>query len=303
MAAKTPAGTLITNIAKATYDLPNGGSGSVDSNSVSVKVDEILDVSVATLSASDVIVSPGATKQVLVFKVTNAGNGPEAFKLTARDNITGDDFDPTTTSIVLDTNGNGSYDPGVDTVYVAGANDPLLAADASVTVFLLSTIPAAATDGQRGEVDLVAAAMTGTGTAGTVFTGQGQGGGDAVVGSTGASAQDKGFYRVSAALVGLAKSAAVSDPFGGTTHVPGSTITYTLVASVTGSGSIANLTLTDSAPVGTTYQPGTLDLGGTSLTDAADGDQGEVVGGNVVVRLGNVAAGASRTVTFKVKVN
>jgi hypothetical protein len=30
------------------------------------------------------------------------------------------------TSLVLDTNDNGAYDAGVDTVYAAGANDPLL---------------------------------------------------------------------------------------------------------------------------------------------------------------------------------
>jgi uncharacterized repeat protein (TIGR01451 family) len=247
--------------------------------------------------------TPGATNQVLTFKVTNAGNGQEAFKLTARDNATGDDFDPTTTSIVIDTNNNGTYDPGTDTVYTAGSNDPSLAPDGTVTVFLLSTIPAGATNGQRGEADLVATSVTGSGTPGTVFAGKGDGGGDAVVGSTTATASAAGFYAVSAASVTLTKSATVTDPFGGTSHVPGSIITYTLVASVSGSGSASNLVISDTVPSDTTYQAGTLTLGGTSLTDAADSDAGEVVTGNVTVRLGTVAAGASQTATFKVKVN
>jgi uncharacterized repeat protein (TIGR01451 family) len=302
-AAKTPAGTVISNTAKATFDLPGGGTDSVDSNTTTVKVDEILDVAVASLNSGDVMTTPGATNQVLTFKVTNAGNGQEAFKLTARDNATGDDFDPTTTSIVIDTNNNGTYDPGTDTVYTAGSNDPSLAPDGTVTVFLLSTIPAGATNGQRGEADLVATSVTGNGTPGTVFAGKGDGGGDAVVGSTSATASAAGFYAVSASSVALTKSATVTDPFGGTSHVPGSIITYTLVASVTGSGSASNLVISDAVPSGTTYQAGTLTLGGTSLTDAADSDAGEVITGNVTVRLGTVAAGASQTATFKVKVN
>ncbi len=302
-AASTPAGTMISNTAKATYDLPNGGSGSSDSNTVTFEVDEVLDVAVASLNSGDVTVTPGATSQVLAFKVTNAGNGQEAFKLAARDNLTGDDFDPTTTSIVIDSNGNDTYDPGVDTVYVAGTNEPNLAPGAAVAVFLLSTIPAGSTNGQRGQADLVATSVTGSGTAGTVFSGKGTGGSDAVVGSTTASASASGFYAVSAASVSLVKSATVADPFGGTSHVPGSTITYTIVATVSGSGSLSNLTVSDVVPTGTTYDPGTLTLGGTALTDAADSDPGEVVAGTMTTRLATVAAGSSRTITFKVKVN
>lgn len=302
-AAKTPAGTVISNTAKATYDLPNGGSGSLDSNTITLKVDEVLDVAVALLNSGDVTVTPGATSQVLAFKVTNAGNGSEAFKLVAHDNLTGDDFDPATTSIVIDSNGNGTYDPGVDTVYVAGSNEPVLAPDGTATIFLLSTIPAGATNGQRGEAQLAATAATGSGTAGTVFAGQGAGGSDAIVGSTTATASGSGFYAVTAASVSLVKSATVADPFGGTSHVPGSTITYTLVATIGGSGSLSNLILTDTMPTGTTYQAGSLTLGGVALSDAADADSGEVVSGNLTVRLGTVAAGATRTVTFKVKVD
>jgi uncharacterized repeat protein (TIGR01451 family) len=298
-AAKTPAGTVISNTAKAT----NGGSGSSDSNTVTFKVDEVLDVAVASLNSGDVTVTPGASNQLLAFKVTNAGNGPEAFKLVARDSLTGDDFDPTTTSIVIDSNGNGTYDPGVDTVYVAGSNEPVLAPDGTATIFLLSTIPASTTNGQRGEAELVATAATGSGSAGTVFVGQGAGGSDAIVGATTATANGSGFYAVAAASVSLVKSASVADPFGGTSHVPGSTITYTLVATVGGSGSLSNLTLTDTMPAGTTYQAGSLTLGGAALSDAADADSGEVVSGNLTVRLGTVAAGTTRTVTFKVKVD
>jgi hypothetical protein len=302
-AAGTPAGTIINNSATATYDLPAGGQDSVTSNIVSLTVDELLDVSVASTDGGDISVAPGALNQMLTFRVTNAGNGPENFALTARDNVGGDDFDPDATSIILDSNGNGVYDPGIDAAYVAGSNNPLLAPDASVLVFVLSSIPVGATDGQRGRVDLVAVAATGSGAPGTTFAGQGQGGGDAVVGATGADAEDDGYYAVSAASVSFVKSATVADPFGGTSQVPGSIITYRLVATIGGSGSLANLRIADAIPASSTYRPGTLTLEGGGLTDAVDADAGEFTGGGIAVRLGTVPAGATRTVTFQVAID
>jgi len=301
-AAGTPAGTVINNSATATYDLPGGGQDSVTSNVVSLTVDELLDVSVASTDGGDVSVAPAGINQVLTFRVTNAGNGSEAFVLTARDTVGGDDFDPSATSLVID-DGNGVYDPGIDTVYVAGSNEPVLAPDGSVLVFVLSSIPAGAGNGQRGRVDLVAVAATGSGAPGTTFAGQGEGGGNAVVGATGADAEDDGHYAVSAATVAFVKSATVADPFGGATQVPGAIITYRLVATVGGSGSLANLRIDDAVPAGSTFEAGSIRLEGTPLTDAADADAGEYTGTGIAVRLGTVAAGGTRTVTFQVAID
>lgn len=302
-AAGTLAGTDITNTATATYTGPGGDEVSVDSNIVTLRVDELLDVSVASADTGDVPALPGATDQLLSFTLTNGGNGSEAFALSAVTNGGGDDFDPTVTSIVLDANGNGAYDPGVDTIYSAGSNDPVLDADSSLTVFVLSTIPAGAGDTQRGRVDLLAAAVTGTGTPGTGFAGLGQGGGDAVVGATGADSSDDGTYRVNSAVVTFTKAASVAGPFGGTSVVPGAVITYTLTASVGGSGTITNVAVTDPIPPGTTYRPGTLTLGGAALSDGADADAGRFTGSGVAVSLGSVAAGSSRTITFQVAID
>jgi uncharacterized repeat protein (TIGR01451 family) len=301
--AGTPAGTNITNVATATYELPNGDEASVDSNIVTLKVDELLDVSVAWMDPSDVSAAAGATGQLLKFTVTNGGNGTESFRLATVANGGGDDFDPSVTSIVLDSNSNGAYDAGVDTVYASGSNDPQLDPDQSITVFVLSTIPAGAADGQRGRVDLTAVATTGSGTPGTSFAGQGQGGGDAVVGATGADSEDDGYYRVARASVAFLKSASVADAFGGTAAAPGSTVTYTLAATVSGSGSLANLRVSDPVPAGTTYKPGSLTLEGAPLTDAADADSGSFTGTAINVGLGTVAAGATRTITFQVKID
>jgi uncharacterized repeat protein (TIGR01451 family) len=305
-AAGTVAGTDISNTATATFDGPSGPS-TISSNTVTLKVDELLDVSVVWADPGDVSSSPSATNQVLTFTITNAGNGDEAFKLTTVDTSGGDDFDPTVTTIVIDSNGNNAYDAGVDTVYVAGTDTPVLDPDDSLTVFVLSTIPAGAGNGDRGRVDLTAAASTGTGTPGTVFAGDGQGGGDAIAGATGADGEDDGYYVIAAATLALVKSATVVDPFNGTSQVPGSTITYTLVASASGSGSVANVTVNDNIPTGTTYVPASITLDGNPQTDLNDGtDDSQFVSTgtpHISVGLGSVAASSSYTITFKVKID
>ena len=302
-AVGTAAGTTISNTATATYTDAGGNPASVPSNRVDIRVDEILDVTVVSSDPGDVATLPGATNQVLTFTVTNTGNGSETFRLSPVNAIGGDAFDPTTTSLVIDSNGNGVYDAGIDTIYNAGSNDPVLAPDTSVRVFVLSTMPAAATNGQRGQTDLTATAITGSGTPGTAFAGLGQGGGDAVVGTTTALGRDDGFYIVNAATVAFVKSATVLDPFGGSKPVPGAIITYTLVATVSGSGSLANLAAGDPIPASTTYVPGSITSQATPITDLTDADAGEFAASRVSVRFGTVPGGQTRTITFKVKIN
>jgi hypothetical protein len=61
--------------------------------------------------------------------------------------------------------------------------------------------------------------------------------------------------------------------------------------------------VSDPVPAGTTYKPGSLTLEGAPLTDAADADSGSFTGAAVNVALGTVAAGATRTITFQVKID
>jgi len=297
-AAGTRAGSTISNTASASFD-NGGGVQTIDSNRVDLRVDELLDVTVAG-STTDVPTTPGATNQILTYRVTNTGNGPEAFALSTIANVGGDDYDPAVTQIYIDANNNGTWDP-TDTLYVAGSETPLQP-DASMTVFVLATTPSTATDGNRGIVTLVAAAKTGTGTPGTTFAGMGEGGGDAIVGSTGADGQDNGAYRVAAATVSIVKSAAVVDPFGGSEAVPGATITYTLTTTVAGSGAVSGLVINDNIPADTDYVAGSITLGGATLTDASDADAGNYNGTRIQVLLGTVAGGQTRTVTFKTRI-
>lgn len=300
-AAGTQAGTAINNTATATYS-DGTATQTVNSNQVTLNVDELLDVTVTGDDPADVATAPGAANVVSKFTVANTGNGDEAFALTAITNRTADAFDPASSAIYLDTDGDGQFNSANDALYVAGTNDPVLAPDGRIGVFIVSTMPAGATNGQRAEVALVAAARTGTGVPGRVFAGQGTGGVDAVVGLSGADADDNAFYVINAIAVALAKSAVVADPFGAAEAVPGAIITYTLTATITGTGNAQGLAIADPIPAATQYVLGSITLGGVSQTDAVDGDAGDYNGTRIAVALGNVPAGQTRTVTFRVRI-
>jgi uncharacterized repeat protein (TIGR01451 family) len=300
-AAGTRAGSTISNTASASFDT-GGGTTTIDSNQVDLLVDELLDVTVASNNPADVPTTPGATGQVLSFSVTNNGNGVESFTLSTVANAGGDDYDPTVTQIYID-NGDGVFDPATDTLYTPGPNDPELDPDESVTIFVIATTPGGVIDGNRGIVSLVAAAVTGTGDPGDSFPGMGEGGGNAVVGSTGADGTDAGAFVVSAATVTLVKSAVVTNSLGTADPVPGATITYTIVATVAGSGSVSGLTITDNIPADTSYANGSMTLGGAPLSDAVDADAGDYNGTRISVALGTVAGGQTRTVTFRTTID
>ena len=300
-AAGTRAGSTISNTATASFDT-GAGTQTIDSNKVDLLVDELIDVTVDSSDPGDVATTPGATSQLLTYSVTNNGNGEEAFALTTIANGGGDDYDPAVAQVYID-NGDGSFDAGTDTLYTPGANDPVLDPDESVTIFVLSTTPGSVGDGDRGIVSLVATSKTGTGAPGTSFAGQGEGGGDAIVGTSGGDGQDSGAYKVSAATVALVKSAVIADPFGGSEPVPGATITYTIVATTTGRGSVTGLTVTDAVPADTSYVANSITLGGSALTDGSDADAGSYDGSKISVALGNVPGGQTRTVTFKTKID
>lgn len=294
------AGVLIENTAQAEYESASG-TQTVTSNTVTLRVNELIDVAVtSTLPGPQTV---AATTATFPFEISNTGNGPEAFLLAVNTAVAGNDFALTVNSIAIDRNGNGLFDAGIDDVLTSPATTALLPADGLVTVLVNVTLPAGAADGNRSRIELTATSATGSGAPGTVFAGQGEGGVDAVVGASTAIASATGELQVSSTAVQLTKSAAVTNPFGGTTAVPRSVITYTIVAQVSGSGTARGLVVNDPFPAGTTYRPGTLRLDSTLLTDGADSDAGTASTTGIRVNLGDVAGGTSHSISFDVAVN
>lgn len=306
-AAGTLAGTDIANTADVSYEL-GGTPVTQQSNTVVITVAETLDVSVV-LQSPQQTVSPGDTNQGLVFTVTNTGNGNEAFRLDIDNTDPADDFDPVaaTPAIYFDSDASGDFSAG-DVAYSPGANDPLLAPDATVTIILVNDIPAGLANGDIGRSALQATAVTGSGVPGTVFAGLGDNGVDAVTGTSGAEAQAAGEYIVSDVTLTAVKASVVTDPFGGTSPVPGATIRYTITVTVTGTGTAFAAAVNDPIPANTTYTGNSLTLAGASLSDQVDGDAGELDSSGtvpaIVVRLGDLtAADGDQIITFDVVID
>lgn len=299
-AAGISAGSLIQNTATATFS-QGGSSETVNSNMVTITVDELLDVAVSSLDGGNVVLTQAGA--ILRYQVQNSGNGPEAYTIAVDPNLSGDDFNPVVTQIAWDSNANGIYDAGTDAIITTGGTTPSLPADGTGTVFVVTNWATAPADGALANVRLTATAVTGSGPAGTVFAGAGQGGSDAVVGPQNATDNALGSLLVNSASVSLVKSATIADQFGGTEAVPGATVTYRLVAAVSGSASVTGLVVADAIPAGTTYVPASLTLNTAALTDAADGDAGAGSAAGISVSLGTVASGSSHTVTFQVKID
>jgi uncharacterized repeat protein (TIGR01451 family) len=303
VARGTLAGTIITNQATVEIVAVDGTQSSINSNTVAINVNEIIDVAISRDSSSDVLVIAGEQNKPLQFTLTNKGNGEEVFVLDPNFNLTSDEYDPLSPIIVFDTDGNGQYDPQIDSVYVRGQNDPTLAPEASIKLLLLGSIPTNTLDTNKGYAELMATASTGHGVAGTLFSNAGMSGVDALIGSTTARAMAQGTYLVSTVDPQITKTQIVADPSGGNIPISGAIITYQLLAKVNGSGEIQNVAIVDAIPFGTTYLQGSLKLNATDITDISDNDAGSYANNEIRVNLGTVRAPALNTVTFQVKIN
>lgn len=92
---------------------------------------------------------------------------------------------------------------------------------------------------------------------------------------------------INAPLLSVVKSANVS------VSVPGDTITYAITATNTGTAGATSAVLTDLIPAGAALVPGSVTVRGTAQTSADPG---------AGIALGTIAASASATVTFQIKV-
>ena len=271
--AQTLAGTPITNVAAAR---DAASTTPVASNPVTLIVAERLD---CTLASADGNAAPLVTGAVVAVVLTNTGNGREAFAVTASG---GTDGAPR--ALVLD-DGDGRYDPAADHV-LADATTPALAPGGSVTLFVPTDAAASPA------VTITARAVTGSGTPGTTFAGQGDGGGDAVVGATGAAARLTVALGAAELPPTIVETQAVLASDGSATSRIGAVVTYTIVTRFVSASPAARIV--NPVPANTAYQPGSLTLDDASLADAD-----HFAANQLTVPLGAVAAGSVHRVTFK----
>ena len=325
LALGTAANTLVTNNVSVDFELnlvPQAPIG----DSVDFDVDHKVAISITAAGAS---VLPGESSRALTYVIRNIGNTAQGYALTVIP-LTGadDDFDMNNVEIYRDGNANGVFDPGVDNVPAnrynsgSGLNFGDVAADATITVFVVANVPpggggSAPANGATARYDLVATTLdAGSNTPTTQSSGAwdpnnvqtvfADGDGDGTRSND--AAQDGKFSATGTFAVNspvLAKSAVVQDLQGGTTASNGATITYTLVVTFNGSGNANNVVITDAIPANTTYTAGSLTLNTVPLSDTAGNDAGDfnITTNSITVNLGTLSSGSTNTITFKVTIN
>lgn len=327
-AAGTTAGTTITNNVTLNYKV-----GGVDQTSVSASdsftVDRKIMLTVAEDGSTTTSVSPGQANAVTSFLVTNASNAPLDFALAATQLSGGtaahggtDNFDATNVRIFVDSNDNGAYDAGTD---LAASYLDQVAADSTVRVFVLADIPVNRSTGNVAGVRLTATAAEATaagsqGAAVTQTSGANTSGVDTVFADTatggnvardGAHFAEDDYTVLAAALTAAKSSRVISDPLNGTTNpkmIPGAVVEYCIaVSNAAGSATATSVSVSDPVPTETSYLAafgirvnGTV-TGTTCNADGASG--GAFASGTVTATLDDIAAGAARTVVFRVTVN
>jgi uncharacterized repeat protein (TIGR01451 family) len=306
-AAGTPAGTLIGNTATLSYSLPGKPNETAVAVAPNVAVARVVEVLVTWQDAAAIPTGSPDTGRAVAFAVTNAGNGPETFRLTRNDALAGDQFDPQPAAIWIESGaqpGLQTTGPAADTLYGAGVNDPTLPADASLTVYLAGNIPAGVPTGSFGGSRLTATATTPGAAGAAPGSLLGSFGGIQAVAGRATQAGATGSYLVAGVSMGLAKSVTgVRDPAGGTRVMSGAVLTYRIVLTLAGSGIAEAVAMQDPLPATLTYVPGSLSVDGTGRTDAADGDGVAAANNTVTADFGSVTAPATRVIEFRATVN
>ena len=287
---QTSAGTTITNAATLRYDIAGSTITSTSNTDVLIVAERI---DVTARRAAPTMITPLVGNFALPLTIRNAGNGNEAFDLAAAS----DSGVVTISGFAIDSDGDGRFDPARD-VLLDGGRTASLAPGSDLALLILADGGAQAASA-TGSIVFVARAVTGVGTPGTIKVGQGDGGGDAVIGATGAEARLTIPFSAGATAA-LVKSQTVRAPDGSARPVRGAVVTYVMRARF--DAPVTEARIVDPVPDGTVFVPGSLRLDDAQITDASDSDAGSFDGRAIAVALGDVAAGDERTLQFQVTI-
>ncbi len=341
-ASATVAGSSINNTATVSYTVGGSAQTPVTSNTATFVVDRKVNLAVTEVGGTATTMSYGDTAQVTTFQVTNMTNATQDFRLFASQQLTlaittfglTDNLDMNNVHVYVDTNGNGVYDPGVDTASYIDE----LAPDMSKTVFIVADAPSSGPASGTAGVGLTAVAAAG-GTPGTL-------GADlvATIGADSPGTVDVVFadsngpldlvhdgrqsaldsYVIASTTVNFTKSATViSDPINlliAPKAIPGAVVEYCLKVSNSGASSATGINITDSIPTNTTYVPGSLVVGGSTLLgecladgtpedddavgpDESDPNGGSFDGTQIHAMIPIILPGITATARFRVTVN
>lgn len=277
--ASTVAGTTISNQASIEYVIGNSTNKNITQSNVSTfVVNELIDVQISWIDASQIIVNSPDTKKVLTFKLTNTGNGIQKYTLTANNNVGGGNFTPIP---------NGAYmyiENGLNSgLQLEGAykdkeytmNDLVEVEPGEYkNIYLVYDIPDKLAITSKGFSQLNVISTTSgvlsAPKAGTIIEGvqNKESKIDVILGYSLGKAQSVGNYIVSGLIVSHEKTiVSVKDTLGGTMIMSGSEVIYQVKVEISGKGIAKNLTINDTLPNEITYIENSLTLNGNSINN------------------------------------
>ncbi len=333
----TTSGTSIANRATINYQVggvpqtaigssPTGNTSGAGTDTTFVVDDKVM-MTVAANDAAAITTYPSSTTQAMKFTMSNTGNTTHDFALSAS-SIAVTSVVGATVAFYADTNGNGTYESGLDLALPVSGSAYIdeLGADGTAVVFLVITVPAGATNGQTANYSVTADAHQGggasvlgaltktqadadkliadvPGTVQIVLADAAGDGGDALYDGIYTKNGGPGFT-VSAATLTVTKISTVySDPINGTVNpkaIPGAIVTYTVtVANTAGTVAATNVSISDSLNAEITAVPPRLAFATqfTGNAPACNAGEGIVVDGACKTNASAVDDGADWSVT------
>lgn len=323
-AAGTTQGTDILN--NVTVDFQVGGVDQTQATaSDTFQVDRVVRFTLeesATIVNGTTSVVPGEEDAVTAFTLTNTSNDVLDFSLVASQIATGgstptgdDAFDVSNLEFFVD-DGDGVFDPATDTL--TSVDD--LAADGSVTIFIIGDIASSQVNGDIAGVTLTGTALNSDGSAivASDDSDVNTAGVETIFGDTdrdGVEAADDD-YTVTAAELSVAKvSRVISDPVSSANPkaIPGAVVEYCIsVTNAAGGATATGVTLSDnlSTITGVTFVPSSAFVDGTTFdaatsTCTAGTTAGTYTAGTDTVSgtLSDIAGGETRTLVFQVTID
>ena len=336
LAGGTTAGNTIQNTVTLNYQV-SGVSQTQQQDSDSFVVDRKVNLLVTEANTGSTSLVPGQPSVVTPFDVSNTSNAVIDISLAASQPSGAFTFGAFT---IYRDDGDGVFEPGADDgspiTYLDNVQTDDSVGATPVRVWVVSSVPAGATDGQAGIVRLAGTAREATGTAGSP--------GAVIVASTGANGQntvetvladtnadgntagdaihfDEESYSIVTATLTLTKSSRVLwDPVNLTTQpkmIPGAVVEYCIAVQNSGSASASNISISDTLPVETDFFDSdgdfnnglppisvdatvTVNSGVASCSGGTGG--GSVASDVVTATLSDIPASGSSGVYFKVKV-
>lgn len=306
--ASTTAGTTISNQASIEYLSGNSVQKIIAQSNISTfLVNELIDVQLNWIDASQIVVNSPDTKKVLTFKLTNTGNGNQKYLLTSNTNIGGGSFQPVNNGQNIYIENGLSSGLQLDGAYKDkeyNTNDVVDVGPGEYkNIYMVYDIPSNLNTSDKGFVQLNAISNT-TGVnsalkAGTIIQGVQSGSNliDVILGYTLGKAQSLGNYIVSGLNVKHEKTIiSVKDILGGNIIMSGSEIIYQIKIDISGVGIAKNMIINDILPTEITYVENTMILNGISISDT------NINNGVINVILGDKNPNETIVLQFKAKI-